>query len=172
MVGAMAMPSGFRYRQVAARGRPHHHRYDDFRIRHPEMKLEKRAKIFSPFDALKGFSEAVAEKEVQYVARRVLAEEEQEELDRKLQLLRRLTFHEWGTHVVGPEVSVTYYVPCSDRNHSAYGCQGSYVTVSGRCRRADARFLLIGDAMIPTEDVTAIEGDVPEFDEVWEEEAP
>ena len=32
------------------------------------MELSKRAKIFSPFDALKGFSEAISSKEAETVA--------------------------------------------------------------------------------------------------------
>lgn len=59
-VGDMAMPVNFRYRDVFLKGRPQHDRYDPFRIRHPRMDRRKRAKIFAPFDALKGFSEAIA----------------------------------------------------------------------------------------------------------------
>ena len=45
------------------KGKPQHDRDDPFRIRHPKMPCDKRAKIFSPFDALKGFSEALAAQE-------------------------------------------------------------------------------------------------------------
>ena len=62
-VGVMPMPVDFRYREVFLRGRPQHARYDDFGARHPKMACAKRAKIFSPFDALKGFQEALAAKE-------------------------------------------------------------------------------------------------------------
>ncbi len=30
---------------------------DSFYVKHPPMELSRRAKIFSPFDALKGFDE-------------------------------------------------------------------------------------------------------------------
>ena len=53
------MPEGFRYENVFRQGRPRHDRYDPFRIRHPKMDVGHRAKIFAPFDALKGFHEAV-----------------------------------------------------------------------------------------------------------------
>ena len=62
-VGVMAMPGNFRYRDVFLKGKPRHDRYDPFRIRHPRMDRGKRAKIFAPFDALKGFREAVAAEE-------------------------------------------------------------------------------------------------------------
>lgn len=53
------IPPDFRYREVARKGRPVHAPLDAFSIRHPAMPLSRRAKIFSPFDALKGFREAI-----------------------------------------------------------------------------------------------------------------
>ena len=47
-------PPHFCYKDVLEKGRPSHEKNDPFLIRHPSMSLEKRAKIFSPFDALKG----------------------------------------------------------------------------------------------------------------------
>ena len=57
MLGYMLMPEGFRYQETARRGKPRHPIDDVFWLRHPQMKPEKRAKIFSPFDALKGLRE-------------------------------------------------------------------------------------------------------------------
>ena len=57
---ASSIPPGFRYTEVYLRGKPVHERFDAFRLRHPEMDPQHRAKIFAPFDALKGFSEAIA----------------------------------------------------------------------------------------------------------------
>lgn len=54
------IPPGFRYREVLRKGRPLHAPMDSFAVRHPPMPLSKRAKIFSPFDALRGFREAIA----------------------------------------------------------------------------------------------------------------
>ena len=51
-----AFPSSFRYKNVLEKGKPVHDKYDSFSLRHPAMDLSRRAKIFSPFDALKGFS--------------------------------------------------------------------------------------------------------------------
>ena len=58
-IGTMAMPEGFRYRDVFLKGKPRHDRLDSFLIRHPRMSVGQRAKIFAPFDALKGFNEAL-----------------------------------------------------------------------------------------------------------------
>ena len=60
------MPDDFRYREIAVRGRPQHRRFDDFSIKHPRMDTGHRAKIFAPFDALTGFSDAVASKRTMY----------------------------------------------------------------------------------------------------------
>ena len=60
-IGYMAMPSDFKYKNTFLAGRPKHARTDRFRIRHPEMDHGRRAKIFAPFDALRGFSVAIDE---------------------------------------------------------------------------------------------------------------
>ncbi|MBE5869949.1 MAG: hypothetical protein E7294_01620 [Lachnospiraceae bacterium] len=51
-----------RYRKVLQKGRPTHEKGDSFFVDHPPMPLSKRAKIFLPFDALKGFDEALRSK--------------------------------------------------------------------------------------------------------------
>ncbi len=50
----------FRYRAAAEKGRPVHEKTDSFYAKHPPMALSRRAKIFSSFDALKGFSDELA----------------------------------------------------------------------------------------------------------------
>ena len=62
-VGTMAMPADFKYRDVFLRGRPRHRKNDCFLLRHPPMPSSRWAKIFAPFDALKGFREALAAQE-------------------------------------------------------------------------------------------------------------
>ena len=51
-----------------------------------------RAKIFAPFAALRGFSEAVSSKETHYVKRRELGGEDLRELNRRLDVLHNLTY--------------------------------------------------------------------------------
>lgn len=60
-LGHMEMPPDFPYREVLQKGKPRHDRLDPFRIRHPQMDPGRRAKIFAPFDALKGFSDVIRE---------------------------------------------------------------------------------------------------------------
>ena len=69
-IGVIAMPADFSYREVFLRGKPEHDRFDLFRIRHPSMDAGKRAKIFAPFDALRGFSAALLVVEAQSIAGR------------------------------------------------------------------------------------------------------
>ncbi|SOC16527.1 hypothetical protein [Pseudobutyrivibrio ruminis] len=57
-----------RYKKVYERGKPKHSPFDDFSIKHPAMDLSRRAKIFSPFDALKGFNEEIASTEQSFEA--------------------------------------------------------------------------------------------------------
>ncbi len=64
MIGDMPMPPGFRYREIFFKGKPRHTKMDAFYIRHPHMDLGKRAKLFAPFDALRGFSTALLTEEV------------------------------------------------------------------------------------------------------------
>ena len=59
VLGSSPMPEDFAYRDVFLKGRPRHQKTDPFGIRHPCMDLGKRAKIFAPFDALRGFSAAI-----------------------------------------------------------------------------------------------------------------
>ena len=57
-----------------------------------------RAKQFMPFDALKGFKEALIEKEKTVVNKKELSEEMQEELSRKLNSLE-----------IGDKVKIVHY---------------------------------------------------------------
>ncbi len=72
-----AVPDGFRYREVYLQGRPGHEKYDDFSVRHPRMDVGHRAKIFAPFDALRGFSAAILEKKAECEREEERTEEEE-----------------------------------------------------------------------------------------------
>ena len=165
MIGAMAMPVNFRYRDVFLKGRPRHDRFDSFRRRHPSMDVGRRAKIFAPFDALKGFNEAVAAKNILYRDKEVPGEEDSAELNRCLEILHGLTFNGRMARANRVYVTVTYYEVCNDINHEDYGLRGQYRTVSGICRNVDAEVtntILVGETRISLEDVKKIEIESPE----------
>ncbi len=59
-INKKSFPPSFKYKNVYIKGKPLHDLNDNFSIKHPAMDLTKRAKIFNPFDALKGFDNELA----------------------------------------------------------------------------------------------------------------
>lgn len=169
-IGVMAMPTDFRYRDVFLRGKPQHDLYDAFRIRHPCMDTGKRAKIFSPFDALKGFSDAVVSKNVQYTDRTELTEEDRNKLNRQLRILKGLTFTSRMARANRVIISVTHYVSCLDENSEAYGLRGQYQTLTGVCWNVDEHFhtILVDRVRILFDDLIRIENHTGIFQRDWE----
>ena len=167
-IGIMAMPPDFKYREAFLKGRPRHDRFDPFAIRHPRMDPAKRAKIFAPFAALKGFEEEVASKEVLYSAKNELSAEDEAELNRRLEILHNLTWNSRMARENRVPVSVTVYVPCNDAHHSAFGVLGQYKTVTGICRFVDVdvqKNLRIDNTLISFENILKIDSPRPIFDQ-------
>ena len=108
----------------------------------------------------KAFSEATAKKTAQYQPKIILVEEIQDEISRRLDILHRLTLNSRiarQNHIV---VSVTYFVPCSDKNHEAYGYRGSYLNIEGVCKNVDSvisKTITVDDAVIEFDDILSIE---------------
>jgi len=158
-IGIMTMPADFRYREVFLKGKPQHEKYDTFRIRHPEMDIGRRAKIFAPFDALRGFGEAVASKNTLYRERKELTESEKNELDRRLHILKELTCSRKTARANMVEICVTYYIPCTDENSEFFGICGYYSTYCGICWNVDevCGTILVDGERICFEDILRIE---------------
>ena len=91
-----------------------------------------RAKIFAPFDALKGFREALRAKERVTVPKRELAEDRLAELDSKVRQMKD-----------GDAVLVTYYR------------DGEYLTLAATVKKIDimARELVFDGTMIDFDDI-------------------
>jgi hypothetical protein len=106
---------------------------------HPKMDRENRAKQFMPFDALKGFREALAEKERLAAAKKELSEERKAELDRRLHVLRK-----------GDMVTAEYF-----QNEA-------YVTQTGSVTRIDeaGRVLKLEEQEIPFDTLSDLRGDI------------
>ena len=98
--------------------------------------MENRAKQFMPFAALKGYEEALREREKIIVPKSELSEEKKEELDRIFQEVRK--------NII---LKVVYF---SD---------DEYVQVEGMVARIDkdARILQIVNTKIPFDDIYDIE---------------
>lgn len=154
------MPPTFKYKKILEAGKPTHERLDSFSIKHPAMPLSKRAKIFSPFDALKGFHEAVASKDVKYEKKHELSEEDTRRLDLILNKLKAFTLNSRRARENHIQATITYYVPCEDADNEAYKVKGTYEKKSGTVYRVDSeiyRIIQIDDDQIPIEDIIDIE---------------
>lgn len=156
---AATLPIGFKYTAAFLSGRPQHHRFDDFSRKHPKMDRRRRAKIFAPFDALDGYSDSIDSKNVEYVERIELEEADRIELNRRLQILRALSYNSKLARANQVKVSIRYYTPCTDRNRFAWQMLGQYVTVTGICWKVDPEetgVIKIDEAAIPLADVVEI----------------
>ncbi len=169
MIGYMAMPADFKYKDVFLKGQPVHQWNDSFRLKHPSMDPGHRAKICAPFDALAGFDDAVAAKEVLYEFKRELSNEEKEELNRRLSILHRLTWNGRITRENAVRVKITYYIPCNDKENFSYGYRGQYVTATGICKKITTQTIQIDTLTIPLADVYRIEGE--NIFDMWEDYA-
>ena len=156
---AATLPIGFKYTAAFLSGRPQHHRFDDFSRQHPKMDRRRRAKIFAPFDALDGYSDSIDSKDVEYVEWAVLEEDDRIELNRRLQILRTLTYNSKAARANQVKVSVRYYTPCTDHNRFAWQMLGQYVTLTGICWKVDPEetgMIIIDEAAIQLADVAKI----------------
>ena len=93
--------------------------------RHPKMSIENRAKLFTPFSALRGFDiEILTQEQDRLLIPLIsLASDREEEIYR---LLNGLHQGNWAT--------VTYFVPVK---HIAQQLLGEYTVVSGEVKRVD-----------------------------------
>ncbi len=105
------------------------------------MKMDRgiRAKQFMPFDTLKGFREAVAEKERIIVPKRDISEEQKEELEWKIRQLKKEDI-----------ITVEYF-----QNRE-------YVQVTGMITRIDevSRILDIANTRIAFVDISDLKYDI------------
>ena len=116
--------------------------YDDL---HP-MSMHDRAAQFSPFAALVGYDDAVAETARLTDSRLELTEDEMSELNANLNRLLDSLDEQ-------PQISVTYFVP------DKYKTGGRYIVKTGTVRRIDeyARVLIFTDkSEIPIDDTVQI----------------
>lgn len=152
-------PSVFKYGKILEKGKPVHPKYDPFSIRHPHMELSKRAKIFAPFDALKGFHEAITEKDVLYEKRRGLSEAETEKIDRILCRLKELTKNGRTARENQVRAAVTCFVPLEAKGHPAMETCGTRKKISGIVFGIDeiCRIIKIDGMEIPFDNILDID---------------
>ena len=156
-IGLVPRPHDFKYARIADMGRPVHEG-DYFSIRHSKMNCAKRAKIFAPFAALRGFDFEILCKDVRYEEKRELTVQKTAALNETLLYLQNAAANRHM--VVEHPVTVTaeYYIPCSDVNHEAYRKKGSYIFITGIVQYVDAvaKTIRIDDTVITFEDLYGI----------------
>ncbi|NBH14246.1 YolD-like family protein [Lachnospiraceae bacterium] len=111
------------------------------------MSRAQRAKQFMPFAALKGFSEALRQKEKVLVRRAELSEEYQEELNRRLMRIKKEDV-----------ISLVYFE------------NGEYLQIAGIVSEIDkiSRVLKIVNVEIKFDDIYDIGSEMAETGEGWE----
>lgn len=104
-----------------------------------KMDRMNRAKQFMPFDALKGFREALAEKERIIVPKRELSEEQKEKLDYKIHQIRKMDI-----------ITAEYFF------------NGEYVKKTGVVSDINetSRTLKIVNTKIPFNDISDLQGEI------------
>ncbi len=118
--------------------------------RHPRMPIADRAAIFSPFAALTGHADAIAEAARLTEEKVELDEDLKQQLDRKLRILDEVINEQ-------PEITVTWFRP--DERKSG----GSYVTTTGRLKKIDGieQVMVLADGKrLPLDDILDIESDL------------
>ena len=159
------------YASIAQQQRPQH-QWDDFSIKHPKMSRAGRAKIFMPYDALKGYKEAVREKERLFENKRQLSGEETEKINTRLACLVNVCASRRATGQPPPSVSVRYFteVPLSDEDIllGADPCavRGYYLNVTGIVRKISQfeKYLIVDGKKIAFDSIADINGSL--FDEI------
>lgn len=131
-------------------------RYDDIinlprpESKHPHMSNADRAKIFSPFAALKGHTETIRKKEILRVNKIDLSVEAAAALNEKLTLLEK-----------GQMVTITYFFSDPGPDGTGGTAEGIYITLSGIIKHLDSisRILEIDDHKINFDDIADIRSD-------------
>ncbi len=116
---------------------------------HPRMPVADRAAIFSPFAALTGHADAIAETARQTQRRIDLDEDGCLLLDRKWRLLERIQTEQ-------PEVAVTWFQPDARKEG------GSYAVTSGRLKKIDriTRVMVLEDGVeIPMDSILDLDSE-------------
>lgn len=160
VIGDMPVPADFPHLDILLKGRPRHEALSDFRRKHPRMSCARRAKLFAPFDALAGFDERIAGKEVLYEERKTLSDSEQENLDEKLSVLHSMCHQRKNRQRTAPRVTVTYFSPCTDTESDSYGSGGNYINYTGHVLKIDLsvkKAVTIDDLVIPISDICNLE---------------
>ena len=122
------------------------------------MTSAERAKIFAPFDALRGFDLALDSKTCLYEEQRYLAEDAREIIEERIQRLHEMTSKPRLLSSARPRVQVEYYVPCHDTQRIDWEWVGTYETITDTVRKVDpiTRMLCLTSHLIAFDNIYSI----------------
>lgn len=115
----------------------------------PHMSIEDRAKIFLPFAALKGYEEAVEDKQRVLIKKAILSQDEKEKINNiLLEIEKRLND---GTH---PISKIVYFKP-DEKDETL----GEYAQISGMVAKIDVynKSINVVSTLISLDDIREIE---------------
>ena len=117
---------------------------------HPHMPLRDRAAQFSPFAALVGYEDIIAESARRTTAKRELDETEKAELDRRLAVI--------ASHLAErPEIEVEYFVRDARKDGGEYVVKKG---VAARILPVERKLVLADGSELRIEDITDIGGEL------------
>lgn len=129
---------------------PHH-----VSTKHKPMSLYDRAAQFSPFSALTGLDDEIAETARLTDCKQEITEDMAAVLNDRINLLKEKASER-------PEISVEYFVPDETKEG------GAYITVHGNFKRIDeysGDIILVDGTVIPSENVYEVDGEIFESQE-------
>ena len=115
----------------------------------PHMSIEDRAKIFLPFAALKGYEEAVEDKQRVLIKKAILSQDEKEKINNiLLEIEKRLND---GTH---PISKIVYFKP-DEKDETL----GEYAQISGMVAKIDVynKSINVVSTLVSLDDIREIE---------------
>ena len=119
---------------------------------HPKMRREDRAKLFAPFAALNGHSQAIHQRDAVLVPQVQKTDDALEMLDRTLKTLQK-----------GDAVTVTWFVPL---RRDLDEVLGAYTTTSDSFERLDLyeRLLYLQNQVIPIDHLAELRKEDNQYD--------
>lgn len=146
-------PGRQKYADIFLQPRPQHE--DDwFGIRHPKMERGRRAKLFSAFDALDGYSASIARESLLYVPRRTLSEDQTAWIEERLHMLKGKCPNRRQARIQNIWVRLEIFVPRPEDPE-----RGQYQWLEGPlvCIDEVEECIWIGDVAVRFQDIASIE---------------
>ena len=82
-------------------------------------------------------------------------------MNRRLTILKNLTWNSRMAKINRVVITATYFVPCTDQNHEAFWDKGKIQTITGFCRNVDpdvTQTILINDLRIDFSNLIRLDG--------------